>query len=56
MFVQDDPEYPEDRYMVIEAQASCSPEDAVKLELEWHRRVLRVDESCWKLRLTYSFE
>jgi hypothetical protein len=56
MYVQDDPEYPQDRYMVIEAKASGSPEDVVERELEWHRRVVRVHDSCSNLALTFNYQ
>ncbi len=56
MYIQDDPEYPQDRYTVIEAEVSGSPEDVVARELEWHRRVVRVHESCSNLALTFNFQ
>jgi len=51
----DDPEYPQDRYVVFEAKASCLPEEAVQRQLEWHRRVSELHESCWDLSLTLDF-
>jgi hypothetical protein len=53
--VIDDPEYPQDRFTVIEAQASGPAEDVVQRQAEWHRRVLRLSPSCSALRLTFDY-
>jgi hypothetical protein len=53
--VIDDPEYPQDRFTVIEAQASGPVEDVVQRQAEWHRRVLRLSPSCSALRLTFDY-
>jgi hypothetical protein len=54
-FVLDDPEYPQDRYMVIEAQTRPA-ENVVERRLEWHRRVSRLHESCSTLALTLNYQ
>jgi hypothetical protein len=54
-YVLDDPEYPESRFTVIEAQASGRVEDVVERQVEWHRRVSQLGESCSDLRLTFDY-
>jgi hypothetical protein len=49
--VMTDPEYPQDRFTVIEAQASGQVVDVVDRRAEWHRRVLGLSPSCSALRL-----
>ena len=55
-YVLDDPEYPQSRFTVIEAQASGPVEDVVERRVEWHRRVSRLGESCSTLRLTLDYQ
>jgi hypothetical protein len=54
--VMSDPEYPQERFTVIEAQASGSPEEVVDRRVEWHRRVSRLSPYCstWCLTLDYQ--
>ena len=54
-YVLDDPEYPQSRFTVIEAQVSGPAEDIVERQVEWHRRVSRLGESCSDLRLTFDY-
>jgi hypothetical protein len=53
--VMSDPEYPQDRFTVIEAQASGPPEEVVDRQLEWHWRILRLSPLCSTLRLTLDY-
>ncbi len=55
-YVLDDPEYPQSRFTVIEAQASGPAEDVVEREVEWHRRISRLGESCSDLCLTFNYQ
>ena len=34
-----DPEYPEDRYVVVDVEASGSPKELVDRSCEWHKRI-----------------
>jgi hypothetical protein len=54
--VMTDPEYPQDRFTVIEAQASGNVVDVVDRRAEWHRRVARLSPSCAALRLTLDYQ
>jgi hypothetical protein len=54
--VMTDPEYPQDRFTVIEAQASGKVVDVVDRRAEWHRRVLGLSPSCSALRLTLDVQ
>jgi hypothetical protein len=54
--VMTDPEYPQDRFTVIEAQASGDIADVVDRRAEWHRRVARLSPSCSALRLTLDYQ
>ena len=54
--VMSDPEYPQDRFTVIEAQASGNVLDVVDRRAEWHRRVARLSPSCAALRLTLDYQ
>ena len=53
--VMADPEYPQDRFTVIEAQTSGDVADAVDRRAEWHRRVARLSPACSVLRLTLEY-
>jgi hypothetical protein len=55
-YLLDDPEFPQDGYLVFEAQARGTAEDAVERRLEWHRRVIQVHESCSNLTITFDFQ
>ncbi len=55
MYIQDDPEYPQDRYTVIEAEVSGSPEDVVGPTGMASPRG-GVHESCSNLALTFNFQ
>jgi hypothetical protein len=50
-----DPEYPECRLTVIEAQAQGPVEGLVEQQLEWHRRVSRLGDWCANLSLTLDY-
>ncbi len=50
--VMNDPEYPQDGFTVIEAQASGSIEQVVDRRAEWHKRITRLSPLCSTLRLT----
>jgi hypothetical protein len=50
-----DPEDPETRLTVIEAQAGGPPEGVLNQGEEWHRRVAELGESCSGLCLTFNF-
>ena len=54
-YVLDDPEYPQSRFTVVEAQASGPAEDVVERQVEWHRRISQLGESCSDLRLTFDY-
>jgi len=54
--VMTDPEYPQDRFTVIEAQASGNVVDVVDRRAEWHRRVARLSPSFADLRLTLDYQ
>ncbi len=51
-----DPEYPETRLTVIEAQTSEPAKEVVDRQLEWHRRVALLGKSCDHLCLSFRFE
>jgi hypothetical protein len=51
----DDPEYPQDRYMVFTAQFHGAVEESVERQLEWHRRVARLGETFSDLSLSLDF-
>jgi hypothetical protein len=54
--VMTDPEYPQDHFTVIEAQASGNVVDVVDRRAEWHRRVARLSPSCAALPLTLDYQ
>ncbi len=54
--VMNDPEYPEEHFTVIEAQASGPPEKVVERRVEWHRRVSRLSPYCSTLCLTLDHQ
>ena len=51
----DDPEHPQGRLTVIEAQASGAVDALVERRSEWHRRVSRLGESCSEWCLTFNY-
>jgi hypothetical protein len=51
-----DPEYPQDRFTVIEAQTRGNVVDVVDRRAEWHRRVAGLSPSCSALRLTLDYQ
>ena len=53
--VMSDPEYPQERFTVIEAQTSGDVPDVVDRRAEWHRRVTRLSPLCSTLRLTLDY-
>ena len=52
----DDPEYPGDSYVVIDATASGDVNEIEERRIEWHQRVRRFLPSgeIWSLSLTYE--
>ncbi len=54
-YLLDDPEHPQGRLTVIEAQASGPVEEVVERRAEWHRRASRLGESCSTLCLTFNY-
>ncbi len=55
-YLLDDPEYPQGRLTVIEAQVRGVVDDLVERRAEWHRRVSRLGESCSTLCLTFNYQ
>lgn len=53
--VMGDPEYPQERFTVIEARASGRAEDVLDRQAEWHRRISRLSPHCSTLRLTLDY-
>lgn len=51
-----DPEYPQQGFTVIEAQASGSIEQVVDRRAEWHKRVTTLSPHCSTLRLTLDYQ
>ena len=50
--VMSDPQYPQECFTVVEAQASGPPEEVVDRRVEWHKRVSRLSPYCSTLCLT----
>jgi hypothetical protein len=55
-YLLDDPEHPQGRFTVIEAQASGAVDGVVERRAEWHRRVMGLADSCSTLRLTLDYQ
>lgn len=52
----DDPEYPQDSYTVVRAQASGDIKEIEDRRIEWHERVSRLSENCRLLRLSLDYQ
>jgi hypothetical protein len=42
-----DPEYPDDRYVVVNVEATGDPKEIVDLCCEWHERIRRLWPHLW---------
>lgn len=51
-----DPEFPQDSYTVVHAQASGKIEDIEDRRIQWHQRVVQISESCRLLRLSLQYQ
>jgi hypothetical protein len=54
--VTDDPEFPQDSYTVVRAQASGEIKEIEDRRVEWHERVIQLSENCRLLRLSLDYQ
>jgi hypothetical protein len=50
-----DPEYPQDSYTVVQAQASGETKQIEERRVQWHQRVTQLAEKCGLLRLSLDY-
>ncbi len=53
--VQDDPDYPQDRYTIIEVEVAAPVANILERRGQWHRRIVQLSGSCRNLRLRLRY-
>ena len=54
--VTDDPEFPQDAYTVVRAQASGEIKEIEDRRIEWHERISKLSENGRLLRLSLDYQ